>query len=188
MSQSSFKEFYNDVPPADDVIFIMIDDHYFRMHTYFMDILDHHYNIHYSKKNNDFVLDNKNNHLFNILKSSYTFKLLNMKYADFYVNNPKNAEKLTDEVLWFFINTRKILEKNWDKKFKFTIIIYNNIKYKDLLLKKLKANDFNIIETSNLTNENLKDEKYFSKKTFHPTKEAWDLLAPLIAEKIKENK
>ena len=184
--QTTFNNFYKSVPPADDVIFILIDDHYFRMHTYFMDILDHHFNIHYSKKHNDFILDNTNNSFLNILKSSYTFKFLNMKYADFYVNNPKNAEKITDEVLWFFIKTRENLEKKWHKKFKFTVIIFDKIKYKDLLVKKLKENNFNIIETSNITKENLKDKKYFSQNTFHPTKEVWDLLAPLIAKKIKE--
>ena len=145
-----------------------------------------HFNIHYSKKHNDFILDNTNNSFLNILKSSYTFKFLNMKYADFYVNNPKNAEKITDEVLWFFIKTRENLEKKWHKKFKFTVIIFDKIKYKDLLVKKLKENNFNIIETSNITKENLKDKKYFSQNTFHPTKEVWDLLAPLIAKKIKE--
>ncbi len=178
--QTSMPQFYVDVPPAKDVIFILIDDHYRRMHVHFMDILDHHFNIHYSKKHNDFVLDNTNNYLINILKSSYTFKFLNIKYSDYYVKSPKNAEKLTDEALWFFVKTRENLEKNWNEKFKFTVIILDEIKYKDILKKKLKDNNFNIVEISDLTNEDLSDSKYLAEETNHPKEEMWDLLTPLI--------
>ena len=183
--QTSNKSFYNSVPPADDVFFVIIDHHYFRMLAYFLDVLCHNFNVHYSKKNNGFVLDNKNNYLLNILKSSYTFKLLNIKYSYYYINQPKNAEKLTDEALWFFVKTRENLEKNWNKKFNFTIIFYNDIHYEDLLIKKLKANNFNVIVLSDLTNENLFDKKYFSDKTYHPKEATWDLLTPLIIKKAE---
>ena len=181
-------DFYRDVPPSEDVMYLMIGDHYRRLHVYFMDILDHHFNGHFSVKNNDIILDNDKNPIVNILKSSYTFKLLNFKYANFYVNNPKNADKITDDVLLYFIKTRENLEKNWNKKINFTVILFDEIKYKNLLIKKLKDNNFNIIETTKLTNENLWSKKYFSKKTNHPSEAMWDLLTPLIAQKIKENK
>ncbi len=183
--QSVSQSFYNDVPPADDVIYIFIDDHYRRLYLFFLDILDLHLNGHFSVKNNNIIPDNEKNYLGNLIKSSYTFKLLNSKYVNFYINNPKNAEKITDDVLTYFIKTRENLESHWHKKINFTVIIFDSyIKYGDLLIKKLKDNNFKVIEIKELTQEDLTQKEYVSEKTNHPTEKCWDLLAPLIAEKL----
>ena len=140
---------------------------------------------HFNKKGNDFVLDGSN-YLKNILISSYSYKVLHAKYIDWYINNPKHEQELTDLVLEYFIKTRENLEKNWHKKIKFTIIFYNdkNLLYKETLFAKLKAAGFNVIETDKITDTDLNSQEYLSSATLHPTEKAWDELTPLIAKKL----
>ena len=100
-----------------------------------------------------------------------------------YINNPKNAEKLTDETLLYFIKTRENLEKNWGTKVDFVVIYYNHrLRYGDLLRSKLEKNGFKVININQLTNEDLFTDKYFSQQTLHPTEEVWDLLTPKIVD------
>ena len=125
----------------------------------------------------------------NFIKSTYIYKYINHEYAQNYVYNPKNAEKITDITLLYFTKTREILEKRWGKKVNFTIIYYDTwpIPHGELLKKKFEDKGFNVIKTSELTSENLENEKYLSKVNSHPTEEAWNLLTPLIIKKLNLN-
>lgn len=185
--QALSEEFYRDVPPAEDYIYILLGDHYRRMGIYFIDITDNHNNGHFSRKGDKLVLDDENNIFMNILKSSYTVRMLNYQYVKRNINNPKNAEKLTDLVLLYFTETRKEIEKRLGKKINFTVITYDNfqIPYKDMLCEKLKKNGFNVIETKDLTDEDLNAPKYLMVENAHPSEEAWNLLTPKIAEYFK---
>ena len=51
--------------------------------------------------------------------------------------------------------------------------------------KKLKKNGFIVFSTNDITNENLKIEKYMMQDNNHPTEKAWDLLTPKIAERLQ---
>lgn len=183
--QSISSDFYNSVPPSDTVIYVLMSDHYRRLLIDFIDVLDLHLTGHFNKKGNDFVLDGSN-YLKNILISSYSYKVLHAKYIDWYINNPKHEQELTDLVLEYFIKTRENLEKNWHKKIKFTIVFYNdkNILYKETLFAKLKAAGFNVIETDKITSADLNSQEYLSSATLHPTEKAWDELTPLIAKDL----
>ena len=179
------KDFFNDIPNLDTVIYIMINDHYNRMkQNYFSVLLP--YMIHtYSYKNGKFKLND--NKIINFLKSSYTVKNLSILYLRSYFNNPKNAEKITDMTVKYFEETKNALEKHYGKKIKFYVILYEtlNVPYKNLLTKKLEDKGFIVISTKELTNEDLTQPKYLMKDNNHPKEAAWDLLTPLIAEKIK---
>ena len=144
-------------------------------------------NIHlrYTLRHNKLVKDNYDNIFLNIIKSSPTIKLITLKYAERYINNPKNADKLTDLALAFFKETRNILEKKWNKKIKFIVIFYDNneIRYKEMLRQKLEDNNFIVIDTDELTYEDLNSEKYLFQDNLHPKETAWDLLVPLIIKK-----
>ncbi len=189
--QSRSKQFYNDVPPSDTVFYIMIKDHYKRMKVNYLHILDTYQLGNYEKKNNKLAAINYNNPLLNLLRSCYTFKLLKTKYTDAYIHNPKNADKLTDEVLLYFIETRKELEKHWNTKVKFVILGYYHIPYWDLLKSKLEQNDFIVYSINNdITAIDLYNTEGYtiSETDKHPNEKAWNLITPLVIEKLNLNK
>lgn len=187
--QATSGSFYKTIPSSDTVIYVMIHDHARRILLNYFGILDLHLLPHFSIKNGELVMDDYNNKVLNFIKSLYTVKVLNHLFAENFINNKKNAEKLTDITLLYFTKTRKELEKHWNKKFKFYIIMYEeyDILYRDMLKKKLEDNGFTVISTKDLTDENLNDEKYMMQDNHHPTEEAWNLLTPKIVESLKLN-
>ena len=189
--QSENEAFYRNVPKSDLVIYIMLDDHYRRIKSDYLDTTEIFSHITYKKKNNDLILNEYKNPIICFLHSTYISKYLTGKWIEQYINNPKNAEKLTDEALLYFIKTRENLEKNWDTKVDFVVIYYNHwLRHGELLRTKLEKNGFKVINTNQLTNEDLFTDKYFSPQTLHPTEEVWDLLTPKIVDflGLKETK
>lgn len=185
--QSTLKDFYDEVPPSDTVIYILFHDHYRRMLINFIDLFDLHLTGHFNKKGNTLILDGKN-YLKNLFISSYTFKTLNSKYVYWYIHNPRHAEEITDLALLYFVKTKRNLERRWNKKINFTIVFYNDAEmlYKNTLFEKLRNNGFNIIETDKLTDIDLNTEEYRNISNDHPTEKVWDILTPLIAEELKK--
>lgn len=179
--------FFNQVPKTDTVIYIMINDHYLRMSIFSdFDITGDYFHLHYNYKNGKLVKDNYSNPILNFLKSSYTIKAINLKYLDYTIGSPLFAEHYTNNALHYFVETRKMLEEKWQNKINFTVILYDNtpIYYKDLLTQKLKGNNFNVIDTSELTTKNLNSETYLMQDNLHPTEKAWDLLTPKIIKRL----
>ncbi len=182
--------FYKFVPPADTVIYIMIDDHYRRMLVDFFDYQCKDINLRYILNKNQLKLINNDLNLISYLKSPYIIRFLNHQYIQNYINNRKNADKLTDLVLLHFIETRNNLQKKWtnksNKELNFIIIFYSyeEIPYKELLRQKLEKNNFTVIDTDEITQEDLFSEQYnMHEKDYHPNENAWDLLVPLIIKK-----
>lgn len=189
--QSENEAFYRDVPKSDLVIYVMLDDHYRRMKSSYLDIQEVYMHVTYKKVGDKLIINDYKNPIICFLHSTYIAKYINSKLVNHYINNPQNADKLTDEALLYFIETRKNLEEKWNTKVDFVVIYYNHwLRYGDLLREKLEANGFKVINTNELTNENLFTNKYYSPTTLHPTEDAWDLLTPKIVEKLglKEEK
>lgn len=183
--QSIDKGFYKNVPPCSDAVYIIAKDHYRRLFINFIDIFDLHLTGHFNQKNNELYLDGKN-YLKNLMISSYTYKILNNKYVNWYIYNPKHEQKITNTVVLYFVKTRENLQNHWKRPVNFTVIYYNDepLPYKEVLFKKLKNNNFKIIDLSNLTDINLNSEEYKDSSNRHPTEKAWDVLTPLIAEQL----
>jgi hypothetical protein len=175
--------FYREVPPSDTVFYLVINHHWWRTlalgDTYVLGKL---YYMRYTPKHDKLVMDNYKNKFYNFIKSSYTIRYLNLKYIDWYLTKGNSAEKLTNLALTYFKETRRVLEEKWNTKIKFVVVFYQtpNIIHSELLKNKLKANGFVVIDTNELTNEDLNSEKYMMKNNLHPTEAAWDLLTPLI--------
>ena len=179
------EEFYKMVPPSDYIIYIMIDDHYRRALSVNFDPFEYWqvYNYKYDKKQDKLILTN---YLpFNrILYNSYLYRLIKAFQINKYINNPKNADNLTDFVLAHFVKSREELEKHWNKKVNFIVVLYYDVKYSDILTKKLKENGFVVVNVSSLTDEKLNSPRYMMQYNWHPTEAAWDLLTPLIVEDL----
>lgn len=188
---STDNNFYKKVPPSNSVIYIFIDDHYRRMllPTFHTISIWQNYNYKYDKKNDKLIMTNYLP-LNKIFSNSYFCKLINNYLTYKYINNPKNAEELTDLTLVYFIKTRENLEKRWNKKINFTVIIYEQNKqlYKNLLRKKLEQNGFIVIDTRDITKEDLNNQKYKAEEVDfgHPSEAAWDLLTPLIIKELNK--
>ncbi len=185
--QVSDEKFYEIVPQSDYIIYIMIDDHYRRALSINCAPFEYWqmYNYKYDKKQDKLILTNFLP--FNrILYNSYLYRLIKAFQINKYINNPKNADNLTDFVLAHFVKSREELEKHWNKKVNFIVILYEGVKYSDLLREKLGQNGFVVVNVPSLTNENLDEPQYKMQDNWHPTEAAWDLLTPLIVEDLEK--
>ena len=184
--QSKSDFLYETVKNPDTVIYVMMNDHYRRTLINYFDILSRYRNPHFNVKNNSLIEDNYKNYLVEIIKSTYIFKLLNHIYVENYINNNKNADNLTDITVLYFTETKKELEKKFNKNLNFYVVLYNvwEIPHKDLLKKKLENNGFKVLSTDEITNEDLHSDKYLFQDNYHPKETAWDLLTPLIIDKF----
>ena len=184
--QSESEELYELIPEAKDVIYIMIGDQTRRLFLDTIQVAEHFNKIIYRKKNNNLVMLNYKNPFLNFIRSSYIYRLIKKNYINKYLNDEKNADEITDLELLYFVKSRENLEKHWNTKVNFTIIIYIRTLYDELLEKKLKENGFNVMNTKNLTSADLESEKYMM-FNFHPKETAWDLLTPIIVSKLYIN-
>lgn len=184
--QSDKNIFYDTIKKSDTVIYVLYEDHYRRMYTKALNVLYPEVLLHYDIKNNDLIYENYLNPLKNLFNSLYTVKVLREKYTKYFINNPQNADKITNDTMLYFIKTRDNLENRWGDKVKFYVLFYGDILYSEKLKAKLRENNFIPWETKELTSENLFSSKYNSKEISHPTEAAWDLLTPFVAERILE--
>lgn len=185
--QSQQGKFYKDVPPTDEVIFIMIHDHYRRMFLEYHCMLDIHVLPQYKLKNGELIYYDYNSKIKNFYRALYSRKLINHIKTEKYIYNEKNAEDITTLAATYLIKTKETLEKKWNRKIKFTVIFYEpaDILYKEKLVEKLERNGFKTFSTKDLTDEDLMSTKYFMQENYHPNENAWDLLTPLIIEKLE---
>lgn len=183
--QTTNDYFYKVVPSSPDIIYVMIFDQYRRVMINKFEPADHSLMLHYkyNKKTKKLTFD-KPSLLYAILNNSYMLNSLKNLYSYRYINNPKNSEILTDMALTYFLESRKELEKHWNRKINFTVILYDHIKirHQNLLKQKLEDNGFKVIITSEITKENLDESKYKLEDGAHPNPAAWDLLIPLIVK------
>ena len=187
--QTQSDELYNDIPDTDTVIYVMIGDHIRRMQLEHFYIIDNWAYLHYSLKNNRFVLDNYNSKLSNFYRALYIRKLWNhIKAQEYATYNYNKMMKLHSLMFKYIKESKENMEKRLGKKLNFIVIYYEpgnwGIPYKEDLTQMLMADNIKVISTKELTNEDLSLQKYMLKDMCHPSEAAWDLLTPLIAKKL----
>ena len=180
-------KFYSAVPPSDLVFYVMIEDHYRRSGIKVFHPIEsgESANYRYNAKNDKMELTNFTPVL-ERLEKMYLVKLLRNYFVQNYIKNPKNSEKITDDMLLRFVKAREKLERKWGNKIDFIVIFYQGISFSSLLKEKLEKNGFIVISTDELTNENLNNELYKQQDNGHPTEDAWNLLTPLIIQNLYE--
>lgn len=85
----------------------------------------------------------------------------------------------------YFVKTREQLEKRYNTKLKFYVVLFDVYLFRDMLKEKLKQNGFEVIDVKDFSDENFYSDKYFSKETIHPREITWDVLTPEIAKRMK---
>ena len=144
---STQDDFYKKIKNAKDFMYILSyeDLEYVLIPTSQM-IAENGFNLHYHLKNGKLVMSDYKNKFLNFFRSIFTVKLINKYFVEMYMNNSFNAEKITDLELLYFTESRKNLEEQLNTKVNFTVCIYGDVLYQDLLVSKLKDNNFNVIE------------------------------------------
>lgn len=191
LKQVSSKEFYEEVPQPDKIIYIFIPDIYRRMFINGrLGICEDSFYLHYTEKNGILTEDSYKNPVKIFINSLYFSTWLKDKKIRYILDNQKNADEITDLALLYFLQTRTEIQKNYKSNPKFIIFFWQHPKqfdiYKKILKNKLLANGFYVIEKEDLTDEDLFASKCFiAPNDFHPNESVWNLLTPLIADKIK---
>ena len=91
----------------------------------------------------------------------------------------------------YFIETKQEFDKHWNN-YKFIILLYDESEYSNYIMTDkmktddLKKNGFIIISTKDLIGRYLDKPKDKIEDKFHPSSYAWSLIAPKLADKIKE--
>ena len=180
--QCGFYKFYTTIPEPEYVIFTYIDDHLRRLHTLSIssyDLLTQDQYLRYKEKNNKLTPIKNENKLISFLKATYIIREIHSQYIRkkiFINNNRKNS--ILFAVKHFKLSKER-MQKHW-KNTKYIVIFYDT--ENEFLKSELEKIGYTVITTKELTTENLQEEKYLEYK--HPTEEAWNLLTPLIAEKL----
>lgn len=188
--QTKSEEFYNDISDTDTVIYVMIGDHFRRMKLEHFYIIDKWVYLHYSLKNNQLVMDNYNSRLSNFFRALYIRKLWNhIKAQEYATYNDSKMKKLLHLMFIHIKESKDNMEKRLGKKLKFIVIYYELgdwcIPNKEDLTKMLIEENIKVISTKDLTDEELSSDKYILSDKCHPNEAAWDLLTPLIVEKLQ---
>ena len=179
---------YEEIPYSDTIIYVMMQDHYRRLKVRNFEVLEPWEGPVFKIKNKKLFHLSRNSIIINYLRNSYISRHFNHVLTNKYIKNTKNSQKLTDEVLLYFLESRRELKKHYGNDLKFYVIFYSNITYSDILKKKLEYYGFKTISTDELTNQDLNSPKYVIPNDGHPSEAAWDLLTPLIIEKMNEKK
>ncbi len=187
--QTERDSFYKDIKDTDTVIYIMIRDHYKRMQLEHYFIVVNWVYLNYKLKFGKLMKDNYKNPLSNFYRALYTRKLINHINADRIdkPNNEKEVNKLNKLVAKYFTETKKNIEKRLGKNINFIVVFYEldncDIPNRESLTELLNKNGIEAFSIRDITNKNMTEDPYIMPDG-HPTEAAWDLLTPLIAERI----
>lgn len=189
--QLSTEDFYNEIPTPEKIIYVFTENHFEALYKDGrFDIADDRLYLHYTLKNGYLEKDSYDNPYKNFFKSLYFVNYIKQKFWKKYIIEKKNVNNITDYTLQFFLQSRTEIQKRYHYEPEFIVFFFHfskrNLLLKNTLKQKLTANGFKVIDKEDITNEDLFNNKYrISPKDFHPNEKAWDLLTPLIAEKIK---
>ena len=166
------------------IIFIMIDNHIFRLYRAYYNVLyfvpDKKYKI---SKNNELVEYNYND-IF--LQKSIMYKHLLGKIAEFKTDNGY-VDKNFDFIKLHFLKAKKLIDEKFPSS-KLVILRYeeevNNPIWSSERWKELEDEGIIVIDSYSLTNEHLNTEEYRLSDNVHPNEKAWDLIVPKLVEML----
>lgn len=186
------EDLYSKVPEPEYVIFVYISSHISRMYKYnWINSLEGAYQ--FLKYNKGVFGELKEEKKLLFIPASRLYNLYFLKYI------AKLQEKNIFNCAFLFLEKhlmqcKKEIAKHW-KNTKFVFLIYEadnhfaRDKYgifNENNIQKLKSDDIIVIRTSELTNIPLGQTKYYlDEEDMHPGAEAWKLITPLFAERLK---
>ena len=184
--QSKLSDLYNKIKDPEYVIFIYIPDHLRRLYLMSFcswNILNDEFNLRYKDVNGHLEEIKNDNTFLNQFKRLYLVNEIQNKLASNYARDEKNKEEVYNFALKHFIESKNEMQKHW-KDTKYVILFYLDYYESEKFKADLEKAGYIVINANKLTDENLMSDKYMQ-TNIHPNEAAWDLLTPLIAERLK---
>ena len=170
--QSTNPEFYKIIPNSKDVIYVLaMDDITNTLIPTSYCVSEISFKLHYYVKDGELIMSDYNNRFLNFFRSIYLIKLINRKYVDYYISKAKNWDKISDLVTLYFKESKEALNNNWKSDINFTVVINNDIKYRDKIAKKLQDAGINVVNSD----YNIKDKEL-----------DWNKVMPLIKKELSK--
>ena len=185
LEQTTHKEVFENIPEPEYIIYTFIDDHFRRLyisHISPYDFLTKDQYLNYELKNEKLIKKTNKNKIKTFISNTYIAKTIREYQLQKFINNQRLSNKKIDFALLHFLESKKNIDNYW-KNTKFIVFFYDDTTMNKILASKLEENGFITITSKELTKEDLSNEKYCFDN--HPTEEAWDLLTPLIVEKLE---
>ncbi len=183
-------EFFTKIRPPEYIIYVFIDDHIRRMHINFFDKEFSDKYLQYEKYNGALIQKNPNVELLDYLKVTLLYKIVQNEIIK--RNNPDDE---FDLLKLYLLESKKQVNRLYKNKgTKFVIIKYPNVDlhgYKHFETnrwKELEKQGFIIIDFDDKIKKTLVKPEYLVEDGMHPSEKAWDLVIPLIVNKLSINK
>lgn len=173
-------DFYSIVPNADYIIYVYISNHLHRLKTPVDAANNSCYSVFYKIKNNKFILKKRNFFTDKIVIHHYIYNKLVWNFLNRIKKFNLYEAKLFNK---YIIEAKNEAEKRWGKNIKFIIVLYNHLENKELE-EELRSQGFYLLTSDDFKIDLNQTEYQISQKNMHPNEAAWDIVAPLIADKI----
>lgn len=181
LQQLRWKDFKQDIPDAEYVIYTYIDYQVRRVLKWRLDPFTRVFFMKYKYRNGKLVED--------MPSFMPMHSLLTSIVLDETTENSKIIWR-QDELLFALLMQE--IKKTTDRLYpnsKFIVLVYQDRNFENQypdLLKKIEEMGYTMVYTNDLIGNNteLIKEKYYSGDHFHPSSEAWDLIVPKLSKKI----
>jgi len=177
-------EINKDINNPEYIIFVMIENHIYRLYRYFYEDNGAYLDIRYKTTPNGLA---EINHKYYILEHSAIYRYIQNKYADYKFRHNSN-DKNFDFMKLHFLKAKKLVNKIFPNS-KIVILKYeenpDSWYYNTKRWKELEDEGFIILGSYELTGKHLYKKEYRIPNDVHPNEYAWDLLTPMIVSELK---
>ena len=181
--QSKIEKIYEQIPEPEYVIYVFLDDHIRRLYLMTFsswNILIDEQNLRYKEKDGKLIEITNNNPVLRQIKRLYFVNIIHHWYVLKHILNQKNKQNCCNFAVKHFVEAKNEMQKHW-KNTKYIVLFYDT--KNNYIKEKLEENGYMVINTSDLTTENLSSSKYMTDDC-HPKEAVWDLLIPPLSEKL----
>lgn len=180
-----YMDFFDSINPK-YVIYVFITDHIRRMYADYFELYTAEKYLKYEMKDGSFEPVSPDISLFDYIKASYTAKKINRLLFSLKSDDEKfNLLKL------YLIECRKTVKETYPDA-EFAVIVYNSeldthgsTPFKTSRWKEIEEEGITVINFDTDEYKFLNEDEYKTEDKQHPSGRAWDVLAPVIAEKLK---
>ena len=177
------EEFYNIIPKPQYIIYVYFDGHLTRMSQPITVSMPNCYYVFYNEKNKNYYLKRRTFFTDKIIFQHFLANQLDWNFLN-KINGYNN--KQYNRLFNYILESKKEAEKHWDNDVQFVVLMYSEIN--DDIKNRLKETGIEVISKEDFKID-VNDEEYtISKNNTHPNAKAWDIIIPIIIDKLKINK
>ena len=174
----------NEIKNPEYIIFVMIDNHVYRLYRYFYQDTDPYKDIRYKLSVNGNLQLISDRNFF--LQKSFIFRYIQNMFGKVKFDS-KSFDENFDFMKKHFLYAKKLCQEKFPDT-KLVILKYEENYESELFnsdrWSELEQEGFIILDTYSLTGKHLYENEYRIKNDVHPNEKAWDLLTPKIIEKL----